>query len=258
MIAQRGYVVCTEARSGSSFLRRLLKSTGVLGDPWEQFSTRAVVTRMLRDPAFLAAQLERASTTNGVYGLKVFTPHFDMARRTRWAERLPNVHFVHLRRHDLLGQALSLVRAQQTLQYKATVSAEGAPRYDRRLIADRLTRLAHGHARWESYFARNGIVPLRLVYEELVADPQGAVDAVRCLVDVESSEVDLSQVELTVQADEVTEEWRRRFIGEMGDRTYLDGGIAFSGRRGGGRLARLLLGPKLRRPGSVAGGTSNP
>lgn len=257
MSPRKGYVICGEARSGSTFLARLLKSTGKLGNPWELFARPDVVEQMVRDPAVLADKLDKASSDNGVYGFKVFSPHFDLAERTRWAERLPGLHFIHLRRNDLLAQAISLVRAQQTGQYKSTVRAGGEPRYDGRVIADRLTRLAHGQARWECYFARNGIRPLRLVYEEVSEDPQRAIDAIAGLLALSDVSADLSEVELDRQTDFVSADWASRFVAEMGDPSYLDGGLLFSGRRGGGSAARLVLGPKRARRRSVAGGAPN-
>ena len=258
MTPRTGYVICGEARSGSTFLAHLLKSTGMLGHPWEFFADPAVVDRMKREPAFFAERLQRASSDNGIYGLKVFTPHFDNAVRMRWVERLPEPHFIHLRRNDLLAQAISLVRAQQSGQYKSTVKAGGETRYDGRMIADRLTRIAHGQARWECYFARNGIRPLRLVYEDIIADPQGAIDAIAGLVSLSDVPTDLSQVELVRQTDSVSDDWTRRFVAEMGDLSYLDGGLAFSDRRGGGAAARMVLGPKRRGRASVAGAASKP
>jgi trehalose 2-sulfotransferase len=258
VIPDKGYVICGEARAGSTFLAHLLKSTGKLGNPWEMFAERNSVEQILREPKLLADKLQRASSDNGVYGLKIFSPHFDLAERADWAERLPGLQFVHLRRDDLLAQAISLVRAQQTGQYKSTVTAGGEPRYDGRTIADRLTRLAHGHARWECYFARNGIRPLRLVYEDVAANPQAAVDAIAGLLGLSDAKADLSEVELNRQTAAVTADWTRRFVAEMGDLSYLDGGLLFSGRRGGGSAARLVLGPKRRGRASVAGGAPKP
>jgi LPS sulfotransferase NodH len=243
---RRGYAICTEARSGSVFLSHLLRSTGRLGKPWEFFHDPAVARAVVADPEAELLRLAReAATPNGVYGLKVFTPHFDMVVGARWAERLPGLAFVHLSRRDLLAQAISLARALQTGQYKGDQPPGAAPLYDRAQIADCLARIAWGQARWESWFARNGIEPLRLVYEEVAAAPQAAVDAVARLVGLDGPvPVDASQVAVRVQRDAATLEWRERFVRETGDISYLDGGRLFSRLRRGGAFARWFLGPR--------------
>ena len=243
---RRGYAICAEARSGSIFFSRILQSTGALGMPWEWFHDPGWV-RALADPLHFEAVLDSATTPNGVYALKLFSPQFELATKLRWAERLPNLHFVYLERADLLGQAISLARALQTGQYKSDQPALGEARYDRRAIEDCLARLAYGRARWQCWFARNGLQPLRLVYEDIVRDPQRGVDRVAAHIGLGAEpRADLAKVDLPVQRDSASGEWRARFVHEAGDLGYLDGGWLFSRRRGGGRLARLFLGPARR------------
>lgn len=224
LAARAGYVICTEARSGSTFLARSLWSTNVLGRPFEFFAHRHEVASLKSDPDGTLARLLSASLTpNGIYALKLFGPHFDMVAGERWMERLPNLAFVHLERRDLLGQALSLVRAAQTRQYKSTEAERAPPRYDGRRIAASLARLAHSSARWQSYFARNGIAPLRLVYEDVAADPQEAANQVALRLGLgEQPKVDLSTLKVRIQRDASTDEWRARFIAEAGDESWLD------------------------------------
>jgi trehalose 2-sulfotransferase len=128
----RGYAVCTERRSGSIFLCQLLASTGVLGAPTDFFDDVVVKQRGVADypsdpEAQLAAIPRLGSTPNGVYGLKLFSRHFDAVRHTRWAERLPRLSFIHLTRLDVVGQAISHVRAMQTQQWTARRQAQAEP-----------------------------------------------------------------------------------------------------------------------------------
>src|SRR4051794_35107226 len=105
--ARCGYALCGDARSGSSLLRQLLASTGKLGRPAEFFRDPRDARRIAANPQVELRRLaRRAATPNGVYGLKIFAPHFDMVTQARWAERLPRLAFVHLSRADLLGQAI--------------------------------------------------------------------------------------------------------------------------------------------------------
>jgi len=228
-LAVRGYVICSQQRSGTNYLCQLLESTGKLGRPQDYFNGAGLRARSWPDypldrEAQLAAVLERGATPNGVYGLKMFPERFDDVQATRWAERLPGLRFVALERHDLLGQALSNVRAAQTNSYRAHVPATGPVEYDSKRIARQLQLIAQGQARWQLFFARNGIQPLRLTYEDIVAAPQAAVDAIARLVGIEAATpIDAASVTLTVQRDALTEEWRRKFLADHGDAAWLDG-----------------------------------
>ncbi|HLK25803.1 MAG TPA: Stf0 family sulfotransferase [Caulobacteraceae bacterium] len=218
----RGYAICTEPRSGSVFLCQLLASTGVLGAPTEFFDPLFVQRAVPDYPADPEAQLleipRLGSTPNGVYGLKVFARHFDAVRHTRWVERLPRLSFVHLIRLDVLGQAVSHVRAMQTQQWTARAKARCEPVYDFELINAELLRLINSQARWAYYFGRNGIPFLHLAYEHLVQQPQRAVEAVAQLIGLqESPVVDFSKVSAAIQRDELSEEWRRRYVAQARD-----------------------------------------
>lgn len=224
MQARTGYAICGEPRSGSTFLGRVLHSTGVLGAPFEFFRHAAEIARAEADPENeLRGRIERASSPNGVYGLKIFSSQFDLAEKTGWARRLPNLRFIHLERTDLLGQAISTLRATQTGRYQTSQEETREPHYDRARIEAALTRIAHNQARWRVWFSRNGISPLRLTYEEVAAGPQAAATAVGALLGLQAEPVaDLSAVRISVLRDSLTDTWRARFVAEASDTSYLD------------------------------------
>jgi LPS sulfotransferase NodH len=129
---------------------------------------------------------------------------------------------VHLERRDVLGQAISLVRALQTSQFRAHHTPQGEPRYDRAAINDWMVNLIRDQARWRFHFVRNGIEPVRLVYEDVIADPGGAVRAVVEALGLGGAfTADLSRIQVTVQRDAINEAWRRRFLAEASDPNVL-------------------------------------
>ena len=220
---RKGYAICAEHRSGSTLLCQLLASTGVLGRPEEAFSNPAFSLELEREPGLLETLIERLSTPNGVYGIKLFSQQFDVSMKSRWPERLPGLRFVHLQRRDLLGQAISFVRSIQTDQFRSSEAIRGEPCYDRAAISGHLARLADNEVRWRRYFARTGLEPLWLTYEGIVADPAAAVRAVAEHVGCEDEVApELAKVAVSVQRDDLSEEWRRRFVAECGDLNYLD------------------------------------
>ncbi|MEA2943821.1 MAG: trehalose 2-sulfotransferase [Bradyrhizobium sp.] len=228
MVRQRGYAICTQPRSGSNLLCQLLSSTDQLGRPLEYFNGPG--RRALGLPDYpdapelqIEAVLRLGTTPNGVYAVKLFASQFAaFGRRLRWMDRLPNLHFVYLTRDDLLGQAISWARALQTEQYRSTQPAKRLAVYNAHLIRSQLTAIARERAQWETFFARTGIEPLRIVYERLLEDRSSYVDRLADLVGIENPVVDQRKVDLVIQRDALTEQWKQRFRAENGDSNVLD------------------------------------
>lgn len=227
--AIRGYAICTSARSGSNLLCQYLASTGVLGHPLEYFNV--VGRRLLGYPDFPdepAKQIDWilsvGATPNGIFGLKILPVQFDqVAKSVRWTHLLPNVQFVLLERRDRLGQAISAHRAEQTQQWRASWSTQGAAAYDGGQIYQRLVGVARDYARWNIFFARNGIDPTVIVYEDMIANPQFAVDQVARLFGCDGqARIAHHRIDLTIQRDAITEEWRARFYDEYRNADELD------------------------------------
>ena len=173
-------------------------------------------------PSDPAAQVELipsiAATTNGIYGLKLHAHEFDQLEGTRWVERMPSLSFVYLERRDVLAQAISFVRARQTGQWVAGMSASAAPHYDAAAIQHALIETLSRQNRWRYYFARNGIAYLHLVYEDVTRAPQEAVDAIALLVGLDTpARIDPGMLRFEVQRDDTNREWRDRFVSEMRD-----------------------------------------
>ena len=115
------------------------------------------------------------------------------------------------------------MRIAQTGQYASYAEAAREPVFDAARILGEIHRLAWGQARWAAFFARCGLAPLHLEYENFAARPQQAADAVARLMGLEEpATVDLRQVHTRVQRDSISDEWRARFIAEPQDPTFLD------------------------------------
>ncbi|MEQ1725170.1 MAG: Stf0 family sulfotransferase [Sphingopyxis sp.] len=225
---ERGYVLCGAARTGSTLLSRALRDTGVLGYPQEYFNPRAIaLAHGERYPKSRTGQIaeifRRGQSDNGVYALKLFADQFDALRGFDWAVGLPNLHFVTLERRDLLGQAMSWVRASQSQQWDSDQQILRVPRYDEAAIGRALEKFARARARWQIYFARNAIAPLILVYEDMVDTLPETIRAIAALVGVSGLPDDLPHCsQMQVQRDAVSEEWRSRFVASKHDLAIFD------------------------------------
>ncbi len=235
--ALRGYAVCATQRSGSTFACELLTSTGLLGNPLDYFNPAGRRAKGWTDfPGDYDAQLEliprAGATPNGVYAMKVFPEHLDALDERQWTQRLPGLRWVYLRREDLLGQAISLVIAEQSGRWRSTAEALAEPRYDADAIRSALSRIASGDAQWRLFFARHGIRPLETTYEAVTSAPDGFVCAVAALAGVDDdATIDTARVTTALQRDERTAIWRDRFLGEQAARQRASSFTVAPGRR---------------------------
>jgi LPS sulfotransferase NodH len=223
-IGDRGYLICTTPRSGSTYLAELLASTGVLGVPREYFNPLGRWGRPDKerpgDPHPLIERvLTKGATPNGTYAVKSHADHFAAVAAVIDPMRvLPNLEIVRIRRQDMLAQAISWMRAQQTGQFRADSRAKGVPHYDPSAIRRFIAELSEQAAFWDRLLAARGRVPLEIEYERLLQDPQREVDRVARIMGVRSPvPIAPARVRVTVQRDELSAAWRHRFLAEAGD-----------------------------------------
>ncbi len=147
----------------------------------------------------------------------MFPEHFDATLSSAWATRLPRLSYVHLAREDVLGQAISLAIARQTGSYAHWSTEAAEPVYDAAQIRRCLDFVLTGEARWDAFFALNGIQPLRLRYDAVERSPERAVAAIAALMDVERADIDWSAQMTRRQRTGRNDEWRDRFLEESGN-----------------------------------------
>lgn len=216
-------VLASEERTGSEWLCQLMGATGRLGRPMEYLNPHWNMRFIADYPHDVSGEVRAAHragiTPNGVFAMKLHTQHFDrLQSQARLSEVFPDPVFVWLTRRDRLGQAISRARAQQSGRYHEYWHEERAEIYDAALIERTLSELLTLSGRWERYFARNGIEPLRVCYEDLSADPIAVIQAIAALVGehVEAREIVVER-ELKIQRSEISEDWRRRFLADAAD-----------------------------------------
>jgi LPS sulfotransferase NodH len=82
--------------------------------------------------------------------------------------------FFFLKRQDQLGQAISRVIAWQTGRWSSAHASdirESALLFDRAMIDTQQAWVANENAAFSRFFSVNGIVPVHVTYEDLLADP---------------------------------------------------------------------------------------
>lgn len=251
-MALDGYILCATPRSGSTLLCGLLAATGRAGDP-HSFFRREDITEWAAhwglsphgglgedsgfDRAYLHAAITAGRARTPLFGLRLMaetlpelTALLDRLYpglpddRARLAQAFGRLAFVQLSRGDLLGQAISLVRARQTgLWHRAPDGTDverlgppRAPRYDHAAIAAELARLKQAGAQWDSWFARQGITPTTLHYEDLAADPAAIVSKLCATLGIAPPPADEIRPGTARLADELNRDWAARFLSETG------------------------------------------
>ncbi len=216
-MSYRLYLICTLERSGSNYLCWLLRSTGLMGDPQEWYNEK--------DPRyhgfdkygipFVQRLADETATGNGVFGIKLMLGclgRFGIAAQWPAIRERFSPQVIWLRRRDKLRQAISRYRANQSGHWSrpAAAAPPHPPPFDAAEIRRKYDRLQGWGADREREFRELAVRPRQVWYEEILADPQSAVDAICRLVGVSAPRVDLSCCPLAVQRDELTEMWVRR------------------------------------------------
>ncbi|MFR9774879.1 Stf0 family sulfotransferase [Micromonospora sp. MS34] len=228
------YFICATPRTGSSLLCGLLASTGVAGRPEAYFrvpdeaswATRWGLAADWSYDDYVGAALAAGRTGNGVFGAKLMWGTLD-----RVVEGLAGGHpelagaddallrrafgrtaFVHLRRDDVLAQAVSWLRAEQTgVWYVGDAGATGrAPRYDPGGVDELLRTIEAHQAAWDEWFTAYRITPHRVRYEDLAADPTGVTLGILDALDLALPPGVAVRPRHRRQADALNAEWIAR------------------------------------------------
>ena len=232
------WLLCATPRSGSTLLCGLLESSGVAGHPASYFNRRGLhdyatkwrVTQPIGgriDAAYVQAALSTGSTPNGVFGARVMAesrPELvaDLAvdadqppanELELLVQRFGRLRFVHLRRLDVVAQAVSWAKSLQTHFWHPGERVEPgaeAPHYDEELIERLIDTIEQFEADWSTWFTQQHVTPYEVTYEQLAADPLNVAHQVLDFLDLEVDGRELV-VGHRQQANEVNAQWIERF-----------------------------------------------
>ncbi|MCW8060089.1 Stf0 family sulfotransferase [Agrobacterium tumefaciens] len=175
--------------------------------------------------AFKDRVFKASSDSNGNFFIKIFPRHlFYLKRfypvdfvRNCLSETRPSI--VILERRDRLRQAVSFSRALQTSRWTSEHRAVREARYDFDQIARCYFVIGRSYDFWHSYTLLSGLTVTRLFYEDLLEDISPFARILQSAFDRPCPE--LTQSELSVQRDNVTEEWIERFSLEAQSSDFL-------------------------------------
>ncbi|MFG6191994.1 Stf0 family sulfotransferase [Nonomuraea sp. JJY05] len=182
---------------------------------------------------YLRAALAAGRTENGVFGAKLMWGTLDhvvarlmlvhpglAGQDVRLLERaFGRTRFVYLRRDDVLAQAVSWLRAEQTGTWYLDNAGEAgggapggrAPSYDAAGIRELIERIEEHNAAWERWFASSGVRPHQVRYEDLDADPAGVTRGILGFLGLDLPEGRAIVAGHRRQADELNTAWIERY-----------------------------------------------
>jgi LPS sulfotransferase NodH len=213
------YVVCSTPRSGSSLLCELLCNCGLAGAPTEFFDGQQMgefmqVWGVDGFEAYIGELLRRKTGPNGVFGFKL---HHDQLSpqlaALDWDATFPDLRYIYITRRDRIRQAVSFSKAIQSGQWASQHDHNGRePRFDLEELRSCLRNIELQERRWEEHFARHGIEPLRVVYEDLVPRQEATLRESLRFLDLDlPTGARVPPPTLLRQADRHSERWVRRF-----------------------------------------------
>ena len=214
--SQKGLILLSMPRSGSSWLASLTNASGQMGvaDEWLDFAYLTPPIGPKGRSTLNKKTLKAASTENGHFAVKIFPRQllqvideyeFDFVRR---AMREHEVKLALLERTDRKAQAVSLVRAMQTGQWRATQSARKVPRYNFGALAQAYFHICRGYDFWRSYLALQDFPYQHFTYEEMLESPAPFLESVSTHFNEPVPNMETAQV---LQRDLLSLEWQDQF-----------------------------------------------
>ena len=269
------YLICATPRTGSSLLCGMLDSTGVAGHPesWfrrqdeQEFADRWGIAGPSNGTFDYAGDFRAASaagsTANGLFAARIMwgtmdevTAHLAAAYPGHagsaaglLSAAFGRTRFVYLRRGDVVAQAVSLLRAEQTGVWFETADERreptAEPGFDFGQVRDLVRQIDNENAAWEEWFTAEGIRPHRVLYEELDDDPVGVASGVLGFLGLGLP----SGREITVRhkrlADELNARWVESYrLYEARERQGRPSGVAEGASRGRGGSPGSRPGPR--------------
>lgn len=236
------YVICSTPRTGSTLLCGLLESTGLAGRPksyFRQQDEQSWVTSWnipcspegVFDYAdYVQATLAAGRTDNGVFAVRIMWGTLDelvYKLRIIYPElsgddvqilnrALGHSRYIYLRRTDVIAQAVSWCRAEQTNIWHTTDRTESVhlveePQYNFSKIHQLVQTLNDHNMAWQKWFLSVGIQPYHVQYEDLDANP---IDVTRDILDfLKIKLLPEHQIQVRNQrmADDISKQWIDRY-----------------------------------------------
>ena len=242
MTPTKSYQIWFSPRTGSTLLCKSLTSTKLAGQPAELFNINETTTLCEQHQVSTYEQLKNklwtlGTTSNGVFGIKyaLFTSleeqlinevlqlkgikkQAPINHEAIWANIFPNCKHIFLTRRNKIRQAVSWWKAikDQTWHLRTgenqNVEADFYEKnYDFEALSHLYKEIVLRECATQAYFSNHHIVPLTLVYEDMVMDLQGTIQKIIAFLEVDDSNLTIDKAYYKKTANQYSEVWVQRF-----------------------------------------------
>lgn len=219
------YFICYVNRTGTTFLSECLSQTRLFGFPREYLNTEegADVERISKRfgvnsfADYLSHLAKKRQSQTGVFGSKISCLQLAYLRKNYNINSIfPNAKFIFVTRQDVVMQAISLYIAEKTASWASFHEAKNNVDYNRDKLIRNINVITQQNARFENYFALNGINPLRINYEEINSDVGAVVRRVKEFLGVDGDiKLQLDKTRCKVQRTNKSMGWANRLKEEV-------------------------------------------
>ena len=241
-------IICATQRCGSTMVVEDMRNTQVLGNPEEYFIPWDPGNDGVNWIDNLETIAKKASSSNGVVAIKVMSnqlrkieqclEHADFVFEElagsegvfpRFRALTKNAYYIHIRRDNLLRQAISRSMSRQTginhavpnssvehfagnLLKGYTEKYNEKANYRHEELEGEMFNIVNENIRWEAFYSSWGINnPLTLRYEEICKNGTLYIDRVSRYVDVEVKQRD-SERKMVKLSNKKNEQWYDSYL----------------------------------------------
>lgn len=220
LTAKKQVVICFTNRCGSNWLAELLASTGMMGHADEFFNIDRIQETCAKHNLtsfddFIRHLPNNHSTENGVFATKLSWDQLYFLTRIEVIPRLiKQPEFIYIIREDIAAQALSLLVAEQTGQWKSNWNSGINGKVNPDSISDEdiiegIQKIQRFQSQFEHYFSTFQLQPYRVYYEQLMQQPEVIVAQILRYLGIYRASgytIDPAKLTLSVQRNEQTEQ----------------------------------------------------
>ncbi len=223
---RKGIILLSTGRSGTNWLKSISDATGRMGNmgEWLGFEKLEKPWKAYTAQSYYDYIMQHTSTANGRFSMKIFPRHLRLSQASYGFDfiakcaREHDVKFYLITRDDRLGQAISLLKAQQNAAWhseaKASPTQTSRPlRYNFRRLCRLYFDFGQAYDFWRSYLSINGFEHEHYSYEQLLPDPSPFFESLAQHLEV--APPDNYESRLKIQRDALTQEWRERFQADI-------------------------------------------
>jgi LPS sulfotransferase NodH len=258
VVPSKTLVICSTGRSGSTLLGHSLNELKFLGYFTEYFHKDVIRSyvhhgNILELKAYLKRVYEKGTSDVGILGVKIHRGQWEnLVRLLRYSSEFqnlsereileivfPNPYCLHIRRHNITKQAVSVAIADQTDVW--AVTAEGKPiqklviwddqpinsssrvagdsegfvskpKFQPLKIYRAKRRFIEKNRQWEELFEKYSLPYYEIIYENFVKDFDRVIREILEFADIQSAGLDNSvKIPLKKQSNTMNDEWYKKY-----------------------------------------------